>query len=78
MNTQPTDQVQTTQAKNSKNESTGKVFFFTGLALLVINGILALALGKALILMTILPVSIVFIAVGAGLWMQARKARMNP
>jgi len=77
MNTQPTEQAQTTQAKNAKNENTGKVFFFTGLTLLVINGILALILAKAIILMTILPVSIVFIAVGAGLWMQARKARLN-
>ena len=34
---------------------------------------MALALGNAKVLMTAMPVSVVFMAVGAGLWAQGRK-----
>jgi hypothetical protein len=62
----------------AKNETTGKAFALTGLVLLVINTIVALAVGRSQILLTMLPVSIVFVAVGSGLWAQARKARRLP
>ena len=56
-----------------QSEKTGKIFALTGGILFVINGIMALALGNAKVLMTAMPVSVVFMAVGAGLWAQGRK-----
>ena len=72
MNAQQPDRPKT---QNAKNETTGKVFLFTGLALLIINGAIALILSEPKVALTILPMSVIFIAVGAGLWEQARKAR---
>ena len=43
--------------------------------LFVINAIMALALGNAKVLMTAMPVSVAFMAVGAGLWAQGTSAR---
>lgn len=70
-------QIDRLQATNTENEATGKAFFFTGIALLVINGIITIAVGKAQILMSILPLCVVFAAVGGGLWVRAMKARQQ-
>lgn len=70
-------QIENLQTQNSKSEATGKVFFFTGLALLVINGVIALALAEPDVIGNMVPMIVVFMTVGGGLWADARKARQQ-